>query len=165
VDLYLVRHAVAFEEDPARWPDDSRRPLTPRGERDFRPAARGIGRLVPSVEVVLSSPFPRAWSTAEILGQEAGWPEPVAAPGLEKDRTPADAIKAIEEHAARSSMAVVGHEPNLTELASTLLGTDRVSIELEKGGAMALDGGPAILPGSAVLRWLVTPEVLRSLEG
>ena len=27
VDLYLVRHASAFERDPDRWPDDSRRPL------------------------------------------------------------------------------------------------------------------------------------------
>jgi hypothetical protein len=28
MDVYLVRHAIAGQRDPARWPDDSQRPLT-----------------------------------------------------------------------------------------------------------------------------------------
>ena len=52
MDLYLVRHAVAFQKDPDRWPHDSQRPLTGPalvGEIDGRPAAAislTDGRLV-----------------------------------------------------------------------------------------------------------------------
>ncbi|HEV7666153.1 MAG TPA: histidine phosphatase family protein, partial [Chloroflexota bacterium] len=63
MDLFLVRHGVAFDPDPAQWPDDTQRPLTPEGEKRFLASARGLGRLVPAVDVVLSSPWPRAWRT------------------------------------------------------------------------------------------------------
>ena len=72
MDLYVVRHAVARERDANLWPDDSKRPLTPRGEERFRHAAGGILRLVSEVGAVLSSPFVRAWRTAELLEQRAG---------------------------------------------------------------------------------------------
>jgi phosphohistidine phosphatase len=165
--LILVRHAVAFPHDPARWPDDSRRPLTPKGERVSHEAARGFGRLAPVPDVVLASPFPRAWRTAEILEEEAGWPPPRPTEALQKERTPAEAMEAVEAVRAQAGsavMALVGHEPNLTELASTLLAGDAsaVRIELDKGGALALgfqNGDPA----QPTLRWLVTQEVLRSL--
>jgi hypothetical protein len=52
VDLYLVRHAVAFRRDPDRWPHGSRRPLTPEGEKEFRLAVRGLARIVPRVDVI-----------------------------------------------------------------------------------------------------------------
>ena len=41
MDLYLVRHAIAFNPDPTQWPDDSQRPLTPEGQKRFKRAARG----------------------------------------------------------------------------------------------------------------------------
>ena len=67
--IYLVRHAAAFERDPDRWPDDSERPLAPEGEEEFRLAARGLARVVPRVDAILSSPYRRAWRTAEILSE------------------------------------------------------------------------------------------------
>jgi len=166
VELYLVRHAVAYPHDADRWPDDTRRPLTPQGEEVFREAARGLRLLAPSVRSMLSSPYPRAWRTAEVLHEEAGWPEPVAAPGLEKERTPAEMLEDVEGRLDHGSLAVVGHEPALTELASTLLAGDtRLRIDLDKGGAMAmaLEVASASKPRRAELRWLVTQRVLRSL--
>ncbi len=77
MDLYLVRHGIAYDPDPAQWPDDKDRPLTPEGEKRFRQVARGLRELVPSVSVVLSSPWARAWRTAELLEKEAHWPAPV----------------------------------------------------------------------------------------
>ncbi|MDQ3791047.1 MAG: histidine phosphatase family protein [Actinomycetota bacterium] len=77
MDLYVVRHAVAHQHDEDRWPDDSKRPLTQWGEERFRRAAGGIIRLVPEFGLVLSSPFARAWRTAEIL-EQAGWPAPIS---------------------------------------------------------------------------------------
>ena len=74
MDLYIVRHAIAGHADGSRWPDDADRPLTPEGAKSFRAAAAGLRRIVSSVDVLLSSRFVRAWQTAELLHEVAGWP-------------------------------------------------------------------------------------------
>jgi phosphohistidine phosphatase len=167
MDLYLVRHAVAFRPDPTRWPDDGERPLTPEGEARFRKAARGIRRIVASVDVVLSSPLPRAWRTAELLEEEAGWSAPKPEPVLEAGRSPAEGIELMEPHLEVASLALVGHEPYLSELASILL-TGRptsLTMDVKKGGVAHLWLQDGLRRGTASLRWLVTPKVLRSLSG
>ena len=92
MELLLVRHAVAEARDPRRWPDDRDRPLTQQGEARMRRAARGLGRVVPDVDLLFSSPLARAWQTAEILHDEIGWPEPAPLSQLEPDRSPAQTV-------------------------------------------------------------------------
>jgi phosphohistidine phosphatase len=166
MQLYLIRHAIAFSHDPSRWADDSLRPLTPEGEERFRRAARGLGWLVPSVDIVLASPYTRAWRTAELLAEEAGWPAPVRSEELTADRTAADAARSLVRHAGAAAVAMVGHEPNLSGLASLLLvkAAGRLEMEMKKGGATCLAFDGEAEPGAALLRWLVTPKVLRALR-
>jgi phosphohistidine phosphatase len=166
MDLYIVRHAIAFERDSSKWPDDGDRPLTPEGEAKFRKATRGLRRLVRTVDVVLSSPFARAWRTAELLEEEAGWPPPVAQDELRAERPAAEGVRALGAVSDRGAVAVVGHEPGLSELASLLLsGNDSVAFDLKKGGVIALGLSDGTGPGSGYLRWTVTPKILRSLSG
>jgi phosphohistidine phosphatase len=165
MELLLVRHAIAGEADPSRWPDDRDRPLTAKGMKRFREAARGLGALVPSVEVVLSSRFVRAWQTAEILEQEAGWPAPQACEALESGRAPAEALQALQALTGSSTVALVGHEPHLHELTSYLLTADmgHAQVEFKKGGVARLVIDESLRPGSAQLLALLSPRVLRSL--
>jgi phosphohistidine phosphatase len=165
MDLYLVRHAVAFEPDDTQWPDDRDRPLTPEGEKRFRRAARGLTELMPSVDVVLSSRFARAWRTAELLEKEASWPKPIPCEALEAGRPPADVLQALQAYASSESVALVGHEPNMHELASYLLTADtgHVQIEFRKGGVARLELPDGLRPGSAHLRWNLPPRVLRAV--
>jgi phosphohistidine phosphatase len=166
MDVYVVRHAIAHERDASRWSDDGERPLTPEGEARFRKAARGLRRLVPTVDVVLSSPFARAWRTAELLEEEAAWPRPVRCEELAADRSATDAMSVIRSRATEAAVAVVGHEPGLSELASLLLaGSTRVAFDLKKGGVIALGLADGVRRGSGYLRWVVTPKILRSLSG
>lgn len=164
MELYVVRHAVAYKRDANLWPDDSKRPLTPEGEERFRRAARGITRLVPEVDLVLSSPFTRAWRTAELLERQ-GWPAPVPCEELEPDYPPHKVVGALAEYAGVGSVAVVGHRPGLHEFVSYLLTGDAegASVQIKKGGVVRLqfEGYPE--PGSASLRWLLTPKVLRAV--
>jgi phosphohistidine phosphatase len=162
VELYLVRHAAAFGRDPARWPDDSRRPLTPEGEKEFRLAARGLARIVPRIDVILSSPYQRAWRTAEILSELGSWPAPEPLPVLEPTLPPEKAALALKDYAG--SVALVGHRPGLHELAAYLLTGrgDGLEIGLEKGGVACIRFAGAAAPGAGELRWLLTPELLKS---
>jgi phosphohistidine phosphatase len=166
MDVCLVRHAIAEDRDPARWPDDARRPLTPEGAERFRRAARGLHRLVPEVDAVLTSPYVRAAQTAEILREESGWPEAERCDALAAVASPADVLPHLRGKAGAAAVALVGHEPFLSLLASLLLtGADeRLALELKKGGVvlLAFPGEPS--PGAASLRWSAPPRLLRAFD-
>ena len=61
----------------------------------------------------------------------------------------------------------MGHRPGLHELAAYLLTGDSEGMEigLEKGGVACIRFDGALQPGTGELRWLLTPEALRSLAG
>jgi phosphohistidine phosphatase len=168
MDLYLVRHAAPFPPDPDRWPSDSKRPLTPEGEEEFRLAARGLARMVPRADVILSSPHQRTWHTAEILSELDCWPTPELSPALRtgsRRGSPQKVTLALEDYAEAKSVAVVGHKPRLKALAAYLLTGegDGMEIKIRKGSVtcISFEGAPA--PGTGKLHWLLTPEVLRFL--
>lgn len=167
MDLYLVRHGEAGEADFEKWPDDAARPLTPDGEKRFRRAAKGLRELGVTVDVVLSSPWVRAWRTAELLEKEARWPQPLPSEALESGRAPAEVLQALQPFTGVSSVALVGHEPSLHELTSYLLTADtsHAQVEMGKGGVARLEVGEGLRPGSAHLRWLLTQRILRSISG
>lgn len=188
MDLILIRHARAFERDPQRWPDDARRPLTEEGVRDFRRLAKRLGRVVPSVELVESSSFERAWATAELLHQRTGWPKPMRAERLEPDDdeglTPErmqSLARSISAMSGLRTVAWIGHEPMLSALASLLLtGSQRgMRVDFAKGAALALRIDPitrnantadAKIPdassviGRAELLWMLTPRLVRRMR-
>lgn len=164
--LYLVRHAIAFDHDPQRWPDDRERPLTGKGIKKFRAAVEGLRAVAPPADVVLSSRFVRAWQTADILRKEAGWPAPIACEALEQGHEPVEALVALQSYASASSVALVGHEPSMGELASFLLTGERgrAKIEFKKGGVACFQMEGGLQAGTATLQWLATPRLLRSLD-
>ena len=149
--IYLVRHAIAEDRDAERWPDDALRPLTKDGEKKFRRAARGLREVAPTVDVVLASPYVRAWRTAEILHEEAKWPAPAREERLEAWRDPSDGLALT---GGDGTIALVGHEPYLSRLASLVLtgDDDKVHIDFKKGGVILLEG--------TMLRWYATPKML-----
>lgn len=162
MDLILVRHAIAGERDDRRWPDDSERPLTKDGIAKFEQAAVGLASVAASVDLVLASPFRRAWQTAEILENVAAWPVPVECVELQPESNPAMVIERCnQEHAA--VIALVGHEPLLGELAATLLaGAGALAQPLKKGGAVCFRGDE-VAEGDMTVRWWLPPKVLRRL--
>jgi phosphohistidine phosphatase len=170
VYLYLLRHAPAFPKDHDRWPKDSQRPLTPEGEKEFRLAARGLARMVPRADVILSSPARRAWQTAEILSELDCWPAPIPLPVVTASRrraSPQKATLALEDYAEAKYVAVVGHKPRLQEFAAYLLTgeDDPLDIEIKKGGVMCIRFDGARSRGAGKLRWLLTPKALLFVAG
>ena len=164
--IYIVRHAEAGERDEVAWPDDRLRPLTKRGEKRWRRAARGLGRIMDDIDVVLSSPLVRTWGTATILEEEADWPAPIECEALAPGHKPEEVLSLLKGYDRSITVALVGHEPDLHMLTSYLLTGDAslVEISLEKGACICLtmpDGLPA---GEAELHWILTPKALRALR-
>lgn len=165
MELYLIRHAAAHERDPERWPDDADRPLTPEGEEDFKRCTLVLARFAPKVDALLSSPYERAWRTAQILAGLDRWPAPKASALLEPTLPPEKAAGELRAYERASTVALVGHRPCLHELAAYLLTGDAsgADITIKKGGSLCLRFDGPVEPGTAQLRWLVTPKILRSL--
>ena len=160
--VYLVRHAIAESSDSQQWPDDGQRPLTSRGERRFTKAARGIERIVDDVDVVLSSPHVRAWETAMILHKQAGWSLPIARLELTHG-TPEVVADLLREYAFAGSVAIVGHEPYLSQcIADLVFHHASPGIEMKKG-AVACLMFESVDPMNAELAWLLAPRVLLML--
>jgi phosphohistidine phosphatase len=166
LDLYIIRHAIAGERDPLQWPDDGKRPLTPEGRKRFREAARGLRRFVPAVELHLASPLVRAWQTAELLQAEAGWPAPLACDALAGGRGAEAVVAVLLTNPARASVALVGHEPDVSELTSYFLtGAARhAHTEFKKGAVACLSLPEGPVPGTGILKWLLPPRILRALR-
>lgn len=163
MDLYLVRHAVAHVRSSERWPNDADRPLTQEGEEAFLAAARGLKRLARVPDIVLSSSFARAWRTAELLSEGAGWPEPESFRPLEADQPAESVLPSLAAYAGHRRVALVGHEPGMGELAWLLLeGSAKEDvIRFKKGAVARIDAGDPPAAGGGVLRWLIVPKALR----
>ena len=163
IEIYLVRHGLAAERGP-KYPDDRLRPLTPAGVKKFAESVPGLAELGVAVDFVLTSPLVRARETATLLA--AGLkPKPaiVEVEALAPGGRHQAVIEAIKTHAKRyRRLALVGHEPDLGELAARLLGA-RGMIQFKKGGVCAIDVDGATPGGPGTLRWLLTPRALRAL--
>jgi len=163
-ELYLVRHAVAVRRDSEQWPDDSVRPLTPDGIERFRAVARGLRRIGVEVDAVLASPYARGWATAEILHEEIAWPAPEKCAALEPHGPLSTVVDAVRSR-TETALALVGHQPRLSELATLLLaGSERaMRLEVEKGGVLCLRFAEPLEAGAVALRWSASPKILRLL--
>jgi phosphohistidine phosphatase len=167
VELLVVRHAIAEDREAfaATGRDDALRPLTAEGAKKMRKTARGLHTLVQSIDVLASSAFTRANETAEILRREYGLDQIETTRVLE----PTAALDEVVAWMARYDqglVAVVGHEPQLSKLVTYLVtGTEGSAVEMKKGGACLIefDGAPKV--GAGVLKWAISPGILRDLAG
>lgn len=152
--LYLIRHADAVDAVP-----DAARALSPHGRHQVALLAEFLRRTRAFQPVEFwHSPLVRARETAQRLTHELG----VAIPLREVGHiTPDDDPRALVETLAALShpVALVGHEPYLSALASLLVAgaTHPVVFAMKKGATLALERGGA----RWTVRWHVEPELLK----
>ena len=166
MDLVVVRHAMAWDSDPGRWPDDRKRPLRPVGMRRFRAAARALARAVPHADAVWTSPWVRAAQTAAILQEEARWPKAQSVEVLATASSPAPVMRLVSAVARPGTLVLVGHAPSLDQLVTlAVTGRSRPAlVELKKGGVACVRFENSVRTGAGELLWLMTPRFLRSVE-
>ena len=159
-ELLLFRHGIAAER--AKPSDDLRADLKADGERALtavglsrsRAVADQLLRLGLGADRLLSSPLVRARQTAEIA-LAAG-----LAARLELDGALApggDPLPLVLASRCPRLM-LVGHEPDLGQLACRLLGAPAGAIQLKKAGLALI-----VLTPLPSLRLLLTPRLLLSL--
>lgn len=161
MELLIVRHAIAFERNDRRWPDDGARPLSPRGVSRARRAAAGLRRMTERPTRVLTSPLERARQTAAILTAQAGWPRAVES-ALLLPGAPPEALLGALARLRERRVAVVGHQPDLGRLLAACLAGNAGAFELRKMGVALVAFPAAARAGLGELLWLVPPRLLRA---
>jgi phosphohistidine phosphatase len=162
-ELYLVRHAIAADRG-SDWPDDSKRPLTEEGISRFKEAVKGLRRLDVEIDEIFTSPLVRAKQTADLLAAGLEGKSPVKTlDALAPGHTAAVVMANLARVAKRRRIALVGHEPDLGELAAHLIGAGR-ALTFKKGGVCRIDLGSLTSKRAASLVWLLPPAVLRHVK-
>jgi len=151
--LYLIRHAHALDGD-----DDAARPLSPKGRKQCRKLARFLGEAKAfEAEEIWHSPLRRARETSALLAKHLKSKAKLTAiAGLRPDDAGDSIIKKLRE--TSRAVAVVGHEPHLSALASLLLAGKAAPprFVFKKCAALRLDR----VDGGWAVRWQVSPELI-----
>jgi phosphohistidine phosphatase len=165
MNLFLLRHGKAEPPSP-KWRPDSKRPLTREGEERMGEIARGIQALELSFDLILTSPYVRALRTAEIQAEVYGAKKLFETSNLVSEADPKNIVDEINENfASVEQVVLVGHEPFMTRIISTLISGQgaAVAIDLKKAGLCKLSVQKLAFGKCACLNWLLTPRQLALL--
>ncbi len=141
MQVYLIRHGIAAER--GTYADDEQRPLIDKGrDKTTKVANRMLANRL-KFDLILSSPLVRAYQTAEILQQV----------GLAKTLKTFDPLKPGGEiepwlqwlqtcqlKNPQGKLALVGHQPDLSNWAEILLGGSiKNQMVLKKAGVIGIE--------------------------
>jgi phosphohistidine phosphatase len=160
MELYVLRHGEAEPRGPNT--DEADRALTRRGKRDVQAVLRAVRKARLGPQLILTSPLRRARETAAVAS--AVFPEAsvVATDRLKPSASSSAVWKEACADASISRVLLVGHEPQLSHLIAFLLDAP-VSVDFKKGALLRIDCAGRLGRPQGVLKWFLTPRVVRSL--
>ena len=165
MNIYLLRHGDAVDRLTGGYARDEERPLTEKGQQEARIAAESLRALGVTIAEIFASPLIRATQTAsvatEILRPTRGLTRCEAlAPG----GTPEGIVAALAGIGADEAALLVGHMPDLGELAGWLIwGDPLVAVPFRTGGLCRITVSTPPMPGQGDFRWFAPPKLLRKL--
>ena len=164
-ELYIMRHGLAAERSVTTVMEDAKRPLTPEGKQKMREIASGLMRAGLEADWIVSSPLARAVETAEIVADAQESKPPLDhCEALRPGGDPEALVAFLAKRSNRRRVLVVGHEPDLSQLAARLIGAGRnANMPFKKGGCclITFTTFPPKSPGRLV--WWLPPRVMRRM--
>jgi phosphohistidine phosphatase len=165
MNLYFLRHAIA--KDRTQWHGkDSERPLTAEGRQKMKKAAKGLKHLKLDFDWILTSPYTRAYDTAQIVAKAFKAKKKLRVEkDLASDGNPERLLRRLaQDYLTRDAVLLVGHEPYLSRLVSTLIGSNAsLELDFKKGGLCRLDADSLTYGRCAKLEWWLPPKLLKKL--
>jgi phosphohistidine phosphatase len=160
MDLYLIRHAEAVDRKEFAGADDER-PLTEAGRAQAKALGVGLQSHQIRLDLLLTSPVPRAQQTAQ--GILEPWAVPVPELRVCEELAPGSRRKKLARYLRGlgvESVGLVGHMPDLGDFTGWLLGNKGIQIDLAKAGVVHVRCAQLPDKGAGALLWMITPEWL-----
>lgn len=163
MNLYLMRHAHALDVGEKGVRTDRNRPLSPKGIEITHEVATALKTIGVQVDCVVTSPYPRALQTAEIVAHELEAPVDKC-PMLEPGASPAEVVQWLRGNKLGSIM-MVGHMPDLAEIASVLIcGYPTAGLMFKKAAVCRITFNAEPARGTGTLEWLLPPALIAKLD-
>lgn len=160
---YLLRHASAGSRRSNPLVD-RKRGLDKEGKQQCVLIAGYLNAMRVNFDVVVSSPLKRSLQTASLIATEMGYEQKIVVErSLEPEGTLADFQAMLHQYAAYESVLVVGHNPNLSQFAGSVIAlprTCRANLRMRKGTLARID----MTRRPAQLLSLIDVRVLRQLQ-
>ena len=174
MELYCLRHGYAGKRltDPVK---DTQRQLTEPGKKEVVQVAKSLKKLKIKFNYIFSSPWPRAFQTAKIIGAEYKITKKIEQYiELKPDGNKEFLYMKLKNLNVDSIILIVGHEPYLSNMISDIIsknnGMDRshngkgINIVLKKAGLSKINITSTVPKFKGELSWLLTPKILKKLS-
>lgn len=158
--LYIIRHAWAGEHGDPRYPNDALRPLTDDGRKRFAAMMKRLAGHALEPDLIATSPLVRCRQTADMLAEHLPAAPKIVHRAELQPGSDLEGLIAWSDQQAVSSLAWVGHAPDVGSLAAALIGNATASIRFAKGAICLIEFEDDIAPGRGELQWLVTAKAL-----
>ncbi|WP_438014727.1 phosphohistidine phosphatase SixA [Sorangium sp. So ce315] len=160
MEILIIRHGQAVDDAPGLG--DAGRWLTGKGRKVTRRVAKWLAKQKGRCPVeIWTSPLVRSVQTAEIVAEAAELTDEVSVVAeLSPSRDTADLLRLLAQHQGGQPLALVGHEPSLSSLVTSLVG-DIGWTGLKKSGVVAVswDGR-----GPGVVRFVLDLKAMKAVD-
>ncbi len=169
--ILILRHAKSDWSNPALADFD--RPLTDRGLKDAPRMGKVLARFKHAPDIIISSPARRAKQTAELVAKACGYQNDIQWQASFYFGSGSNLLVALRDLPDTINRPMlVGHNPTFTDTAAILCNphpTGKLEdIRLPTAGLICFDAGIAnwfdLGPGDGVLRWFLTPKLVKALS-
>ncbi len=149
--LFLIRHTAAIEHETKTVTSDDLRFISRAGRMVARNVFGSLKKRMSGIEQIFTSPLIRAVQTAEILATMIEFNGDIDLVNeLRNESSISSIISLLEKHSEYNEVALIGHEPKMSILLSTLCGSTSGIDGFSKCGVALLDYSPKIHTGKFV---------------
>ncbi len=156
--IYIFRHGEAEDIGKNGVFRDEERRLTEKGKQDAQKVGAYLKAKQHKLQLLLHSPLVRAVQTAEMLAAELGC-EKKSVNELSTDFGVRTYLEVLGNYMNVQTLGVVGHQPTLTKVISTLIsGEHRAQFRFEPCSLAVITVGSTLMSGE--LQLLLSPNDL-----
>jgi phosphohistidine phosphatase len=157
LNLFLIRHGDAEKSSPQK--KDSERELTHNGRESTKIAAGYWKHLIPGFDYIISSPYKRSLETAEIIAQVFEYSNGIVTDTKLKPGSRTDDLVELTQIYSGKNIAVVGHQPDLSDFVSDLISGSNALVEFRKSAIAKISFSSKIKKGKGTLDYLIPPDI------
>lgn len=154
--LYLVRHSISEKIFPPK--KDFERELTKEGISLIHKASVGWKKIIPSMDLILTSPYLRAVQTAKIISEVYAIPDKlILENNLAAGCSTGNLIDTLLNY-EQENIAVIGHQPDLSHHISNLCSDNHLNISFSPAAIAKISFDGQLRFGNGKLEFLIPAE-------
>jgi phosphohistidine phosphatase len=155
MNIYLIRHSDS--EGLTKGLKDFERKLTPEGEIKIKSASLFWKNIIPEFDSIISSPYLRALQTAKIIGSVYNYEKEIIIDKRLGCGSETEDLIEILNSFQSGDIAIVGHQPDLSNHLSRLISNSGAWVEFKKAAIAKISFSNKVREGKGVLEFLVPP--------